>query len=70
MKFIANDFEPGDTLKFIRQNTGLTQTEFAKTINKGKDWVSSSELGRINFFFQDFYKISKIHNIKLIIKNK
>ena len=48
MEIKANDYEPSELLRFIRQATNLTQKEFAKSINKSKDWCQSNELERFN----------------------
>ena len=37
MEIKANKYRPNEILKFIRQNTNLTQKEFAKRINKSED---------------------------------
>ena len=55
MEIKANNYEPNDILKFMRQATDLTQKEFAKTINKSKDWCQSNELGRSNYLFTAIY---------------
>ena len=38
MKIKANKYKGKDILKFIRQNTNMTQKEFAESINKTRDW--------------------------------
>ncbi len=70
MQINANNHRPNDIIKFMRQSTNLTQEEFAKTINKSKDWQQSNELGRSNYYFKDLLKIAKIHNFEIIIKRK
>ena len=37
MKIKANNYKANEILRFIRQNTNLTQKNFAKTINKSED---------------------------------
>ena len=68
MEFKANEFNPNETLKFIRQSTGKTQKEFAESIDKSKDWQYSNENGRTDFYFKDLVKIAKKYNIDIIIK--
>lgn len=70
MEFKANNFEANEILKFIRQESGLTQADFAKSINKSKDWQYSNENGRTNYYFKDLLQIAKLYNIDIIIKKK
>lgn len=70
MQIIVNEYQPNEIIKFIRQNTGLTQKEFAKSIQKSKDWQQSNELGRTNYYFKDLMEIAKIYNLEIIIRNK
>ena len=51
MEIKANNYEPNDILKFMRQATDLTQKDFAKSINKSKvDWQERAvgHLGKID----------------------
>ncbi len=68
MEFKANEFQPNEVLKFIRQSTGKTQKEFADSIHKSKDWQFSNENGRTNFYFKDLLDIAKLYNLEIIIK--
>ncbi len=70
MKFIANDYKPNEILKFIRQNAGVTQAEFAKSLNKSKDWQQSNELGRTNYLFRDLLNIANVYNLEIVIQEK
>lgn len=70
MEIKANNYKANEILKFIRQNTNLTQKEFAKTIDKSVDWQYSNECGRSRYFFSDLQKIAKVHNLEIIIKEK
>lgn len=44
MEIKANKYKANEVLKFIRQNTNLTQKEFAKRINKSEDWQYSNQV--------------------------
>ena len=68
MEIKANDYDPKDIFKFMRQATDLTQKDFAKTINKSKDWCQSNELGRSNYLFKDLLELAKKHDFEIIIK--
>ena len=70
MKIKANNYKANEILRFIRQNTNLTQKNFAKTINKSEDWEYSNECGRSRYYFSDLLdKIDK-HDLEIIIKDK
>ena len=70
MEIKANKYKPNEILKFIRQNTNLTQKEFAKRINKSEDWQYSNEAGRSRYFFNDIIEIANTYNLEIIIENK
>lgn len=70
MEIKANDYDPKDIFKFMRQATDLTQKDFAKTINKSKDWCQSNELGRTNYLFKDLLELANKNNFEIIIKKK
>ena len=70
MEIKATKYKGKDILKFIRQNTNMTQMDFAKTINKTRDWQASNETGRSRYFVDDLIEIAKVHNLEIIIKEK
>lgn len=70
MEIKATKYKGKDILKFIRQNTDMTQMDFAKTINKTRDWQASNETGRSRYFVDDLIEIAKVHNLEIIIKEK
>lgn len=70
MKIIANNYEPKDVIKIIREWTELSQKDFAKSINKSKDTIQSYELGRINMNLNTLYEIAKKHNLIITIEKK
>ena len=70
MEFKANDYKANETLKFIRQCTGLTQETFSKEIKKSKNWVKNNEQGINRYYFEDLLKIAKLYDIEIIIKKK
>ena len=57
MEIKANKYKANEILKFIRQNTNLTQKEFAKGVNKSEDWEYSNEAGRSRYYFSDLIEI-------------
>lgn len=70
MEIKANKYKANEVLKFIRQNTNLTQKEFAKRINKSEDWQYSNESGRSRYFFNDIIEIANKYDLEIIIKDK
>ena len=70
MEIKANKYKANEILKFIRQNTNLTQKEFAKRINKSEDWQYSNESGRSRYFFNDIIDIANTYDLEIIIKDK
>ncbi len=70
MRLIIEEYQPKDIIKFIRQNTGLTQEEFGKKIGKSKDSIQSYELGRTKMSFNTFIDVTKIFNLKITIEEK
>lgn len=70
MEIKANKYKANEILKFIRQNTNLTQKEFASKINKSEDWQYSNEAGRSRYFFSDILEIVNKFDLEIIIKDK
>lgn len=70
MEIKANNYRPNEILKFIRQNSNLTQEELAKKLSKSKNWVKNNEQGLNRYFFEDLIKIANICNVEIIIKDK
>ena len=70
MEIKATKYKGKDILKFIRENSNMTQKEFAKTINKTRDWQASNDTGRSRYFIDDLIEIAKVHNLEIIIKDK
>ena len=70
MEIKANKYKANEILKFIRQNTNLTQKEFAKRVNKSEDWEYSNESGRSRYYFSDLLEIANKYDLEIIIKDK
>lgn len=70
MEIKANNYKANEVLRFIRQNTDLTQKEFAKSINKSEDWEYSNECGRTRYYFADLLDIAEKYNLDIIIRDK
>ncbi len=59
------NYEQKDIIRFLREATGKTQTEFAKDIGKSRSWIAKIENGEINILFKDFLELTKKNNIKV-----
>ncbi len=70
LKLIANDYEPNEVMKIIREWTGLTQTEFAKTLNRSRDSINNLENNRNKIYFNTLMEIAKIHGLTITIEKK
>ncbi len=70
MKIIANNYQPKEIIKIIRDWSELTQKDFAKTINKSKDTIQSYELGRNKITLDTFMEIAKKQNLIITIERK
>lgn len=70
MEIKAEKYKANEILKFIRQNTELTQEQLALKLGKSKNWVKNNEQGINRYFFEDLIKVAKICNMEIIIKDK
>lgn len=70
MKLIANDYEPNDIFRIIREWTELTQNDFAKTINRSTRSVQDYEAGITKYSINMLLDIAKKHNLKITIEKK
>ena len=69
MKFTANDYEPKEVFRILREWTNLTQEELGKLMNKkGRAWAKNIESGRSRYYFEDILAIAKKHKIKIIFE--
>ena len=70
MKLIANDYEPEDIIRIIREWTELTQEDFAKSINKSRKSIQLYEDGTVRYSIETLLDIAKKHNLKITIEKK
>lgn len=70
MKFIANNYEPKEIIKIIREWTELTQEQFGEQIKRSKDTIQSYELGRNKISLDKFMEIAKKNNLIITIEKK
>lgn len=69
MKIIANQYESKDIFKFIRENTGLTQIEFGKSIDRKRRIIIYYEDGGRRYTFSLLLKIAKLYGLSISIKD-
>ncbi len=70
MKIIANDYEPKDIIKIIREWTELTQKDFGKSINRSQRGIQDYEAGRRCYNINTLLDIAEKHNLKITIEKK
>lgn len=70
MQLKANDYETKDIPRIIREWTGLSQKEFAKTLKKSKRTIEAWEYGQTTMNLKTFLKMCKEHNIEVIVRKK
>ncbi len=70
MKIIANDYEPKDIIKTIREWSEQTQEEFGVTIHRSKHNIQSMELGRNNIYLHTLLEIALQHNLVITIEKR
>ncbi len=70
MEIKCNNYKTKDIIKFMRDYSEKTQTEFAKTVNKKRGWCAKLEGGVTNISLETFLKLADKNNIDVIIKEK
>lgn len=70
MKIKANDYTKGEIIKILREWTGLTQNQFAKSINKSTPSIQAYELDKVNYGVETLLKIAKKHGITITMEKK
>ena len=68
MRINCNEYEVKDVIRIMRDTSGKTQTEFAKSIKKTRGWCAQIEGGTINILLKDFLLLAKINNINIIME--
>lgn len=70
MKLTANDYEPQDIIKIIREWSELNQRDFAKSVGVSIHVIQSYEQGKRRYTFETLMRIAKVHNVKVIFEKK
>lgn len=67
MRLQANEYTAEEILRILREWTGLTQKEFAKTIHRTERGVQALETGYRHLTVDTLLQIAKTHNIKIVM---
>lgn len=71
MRLVANDYEPKDVFKIIREWTGLTQEELAKELKRrSRHGIKEIETGNTRFYYETLLEICNKHNISITFEKK
>ncbi len=70
MKIVANNYKANEIFRIIRENSGKTQKEFGKEINRSKTAVQYYEYGERNYDFELLLKIAEQENLIITIESK
>ena len=65
-----SDNSPKEVVRFIRENAGVTQKEFANSLNLSKKTIEGYEYGTINYSFEMFMKICNKYGMEVIVQSK
>lgn len=68
MNVNCNKYKANEIIKFMRECTEKTQTEFAKDVNKKRGWADKAERAIIRIYLNDFLELAKKNNIEIIMK--
>ncbi len=69
MRMVANEYEPHETFKIIREWTGLTQEQLAHELNRrSRHGIKNIEAGNTRFYYETLLEICKKHNIKIVFE--
>lgn len=66
----CNNYKQKEIMRFMRDCTGKTQTEFAKSINRTRSWSAKAERDEIKISLNDFLELARIHKIDIIMEQK
>ncbi len=70
MKIVANDYNPQEIIRIIREWTELSQRDLGKAIHRSESCIQSYELGNRNYNMQTLLQIANAHGITVIIEKK
>lgn len=68
MKIIANNYQPKDIMRIIREWTELTQKDFGDSVGRSRDGIQKYESGKRKYTFETLMLFCEKHNIKVTIE--
>lgn len=68
MKLELNDYESEDIVRIMREWTGKTQKEFAKSIDYREGSISKMETAKRNVYLHTFIKMAKKNGISVYME--
>ena len=68
MRLKLNDYEAKDVVRIMREWTGKTQKEFAKTIGYKEDSISKMETATRNTYLHTFIEMAKKNGVDIYIE--
>lgn len=70
MEVNCNKYETKEIIKFMRDCTEKTQTEFANDLGKKRGWSAKLESCKTNISLKNFLELAKINDIEIIMRKK
>ena len=70
MKIETDAYSAEEVLKIIREWSGLTQKDFAKSIHRSEATIRNYEQERRDYTFKALQNIAQIHGLKITIEKK
>ena len=69
-KLVANDYSIGESMKVIREWSGMTQEEFAKEFNTTKNTLSKRENDKRQIYFHTVLDYCNKTGVKIIFEKE
>lgn len=66
----CNDYKAKEVIRFMRDCTDKTQTEFARDVGKTRSWTAKAEREEIKISLNDFLELAKRNHIEIIMKKE
>ena len=70
MRIRANDYEPREIMKIIREWSEMTQERFGESIHRSLRSVQAFEQGERNYTMVTLLEVAKIHGLTITIEKK
>jgi len=70
LKITANDYEPQEMIKIIREWTEMTQKEFGRSIHRSARSIGAFEQGTRNYTMVTLLEIARTHGLTITIEKR